>query len=68
MTVTSNEIWKVNCSGSNSVLKTDGTLIGMEFDSASLPPIRRISTMAVQGLCNPLMGVRFSHAAPIIAG
>ena len=30
---------RVNCSGSSTVLKTVGTLTGMEFDSASPPPI-----------------------------
>ena len=49
-----------------SVLKTEvpqGTVGSNPTSSAS-----RISTMAVQGLCNPLMGVRFSHAAPFYRG
>ena len=33
------EIWRVNHSGSGFVLKTKGTLTGMEFDSASPPPL-----------------------------
>ena len=40
------EIWKVNHSGSGTVLKTVGTLTGMEFDSASLPPKQKESNMS----------------------
>jgi hypothetical protein len=60
-------IWKVNWTGSSSVLKTEGVRERIEFDSTILPPnyLRKVLSGCIRGLgpcglgSNPSMETKF---------